>query len=147
MTHINQGLAEYLLRLKPRRTYSREEVESLMAALSGLVSDGVPLLDYGIEEAPQWFEVLVNFEDWNIEGGVSSEVWYFFKTTGEENQSGQEPLRTAATPTGNKVLSSRQEPDAPTISIGKEPTTENGNLYSLPLVFSTKSAKRAMMSI
>src|SRR5690348_1994647 len=76
----DQWSPAYLQRLTPKRTYTGEEVEHLMAALSGLVSDGMPLRSYEIVEKPGWYEVLVGFEEaFDLPEGVGYEVWYFFK--------------------------------------------------------------------
>lgn len=98
VTYTERWLAEGLLRLTPRRTYIREEVESLMATLTGVVIEGMPLLDYRIEEAPLWFEVMVNLEDWSIEGGVSNDIWHFFKAAREQNTSGENLFRNQLQP-------------------------------------------------
>lgn len=78
--------------LTPKRTYTGEEVQRLMEALGGLVSDGMPLMSYEIVEKPGWYEVLVGFGVCDLPGARGYEVWSFFKAseTKREETRGKE---------------------------------------------------------
>lgn len=93
----------HLQSLTPKRRYTALEVEHLMAALSGLVSDGLPLRDWEIEEKPGWFEVLVRWETFDNPAedprGDLYEVWSFFKAAAEAKWG-----RTQSRSSGNEAV-------------------------------------------
>jgi hypothetical protein len=73
--------ADLLLQLNPARTYTRNEVNQVMALISGAIFDGLPIKEWEVvEETPHWFKVQVTFDNYLDPNNDDYETWYFYKT-------------------------------------------------------------------